>query len=81
MAMYHSWDSQNAWLRQIHTYNVFYVNGGTACAAGIGDGDWIWSSRRGRGALQGRAHAGRSSPAPCGPGTPSARRPARGTSP
>jgi NAD-dependent dihydropyrimidine dehydrogenase PreA subunit len=24
MAMYHSWDSQNAWLRQIHTHNYLY---------------------------------------------------------
>jgi anaerobic selenocysteine-containing dehydrogenase len=24
MAMYHSWDSQNAWLRQIHTYNYLF---------------------------------------------------------
>ena len=26
MAMYHSWDSQNAWLRQIHTHNYLFVN-------------------------------------------------------
>jgi anaerobic selenocysteine-containing dehydrogenase len=26
MAMYHSWDSQNAWLRQIHTHNYLHVN-------------------------------------------------------
>jgi anaerobic selenocysteine-containing dehydrogenase len=42
MAMYHSWDSQNAWLRQIHTYNYLYVNPKTAAAAGLADGDWIW---------------------------------------
>jgi anaerobic selenocysteine-containing dehydrogenase len=42
MAMYHSWDSQNAWLRQIHAHNVLHVNGSTARAAGIDDGDWIW---------------------------------------
>lgn len=42
MAMYHSWDSQNAWLRQIHTYNTLFVNSTTARAHGIGDGDWIW---------------------------------------
>ena len=42
MAMYHSWDSQNAWLRQIHTYNLLHVNTGTARAAGIADGDWVW---------------------------------------
>ena len=42
MAMYHSWDSQNAWLRQIHTYNYLYVNAATAKSSGIADGDWIW---------------------------------------
>jgi sulfite dehydrogenase (quinone) subunit SoeA len=42
MAMYHSWDSQNAWLRQIHTYNVLHINTQTARAAGIADGDWVW---------------------------------------
>ena len=35
MAMYHSWDSQNAWLRQIHNYNYMYVNAKTAETAGI----------------------------------------------
>ena len=42
MAMYHSWDSQNAWLRQIHTHNYLFVNTATARAQGIADGDWIW---------------------------------------
>ena len=42
MAMYHSWDSQNAWLRQIHTYNVLHINTQTARSAGIEDGDWVW---------------------------------------
>ncbi|GMQ87871.1 MAG: molybdopterin oxidoreductase family protein [Gammaproteobacteria bacterium] len=42
MAMYHSWDSQNAWLRQIHTYNFLHVNSKTARAAGIEDGAWMW---------------------------------------
>jgi len=42
MAMYHSWDSQNAWLRQIHAHNYLFVNPLTARAAGIDDGDWIW---------------------------------------
>ncbi|GAB4176633.1 MAG: molybdopterin oxidoreductase family protein [Rhodocyclaceae bacterium] len=51
MAMYHSWDSQNAWLRQIHAHNVLYVNARTAREAGIADGDWIrvesqWGSVR-----------------------------------
>jgi anaerobic selenocysteine-containing dehydrogenase len=42
MAMYHSWDSQNAWLRQIHTHNYLHVNPKTARAANIEDGGWIW---------------------------------------
>jgi len=42
MAMYHSWDSQNAWLRQIHTHNYLFVNPALAHAKGIDDGDWIW---------------------------------------
>ncbi|HEY4371709.1 MAG TPA: molybdopterin oxidoreductase family protein [Burkholderiales bacterium] len=42
MAMYHSWDSQNAWLRQIHSHNYLMVNPVTAQAAGIADGGWIW---------------------------------------
>ncbi|MBW4049381.1 MAG: molybdopterin-dependent oxidoreductase [Proteobacteria bacterium] len=42
MAMYHSWDSQNAWLRQIHGHNRLHVHPGTAQAAGIADGGWMW---------------------------------------
>jgi anaerobic selenocysteine-containing dehydrogenase len=42
MAMYHSWDSQNPWLRQIHAYNFLYVNSRTAREAGIADGAWMW---------------------------------------
>jgi anaerobic selenocysteine-containing dehydrogenase len=42
MAMYHSWDSQNAWLRQIHTHNYLFVNPRQARRSGISDGDWIW---------------------------------------
>jgi anaerobic selenocysteine-containing dehydrogenase len=42
MAMYHSWDSQNAWLRQIHSHNYLHVNPLTAKAAGILDGGWAW---------------------------------------
>jgi anaerobic selenocysteine-containing dehydrogenase len=42
MAMYHSWDSQNAWLRQIHSHNYLHVNPVTAQAAGILDGGWCW---------------------------------------
>ena len=43
MAMYHSWDSQNAWLRQIHAHNYLFVNPVTARAEGIEDGDWMWA--------------------------------------
>ncbi|WP_325049156.1 molybdopterin oxidoreductase family protein [Dongshaea marina] len=41
MAMYHSWDSQNAWLRQIHGENPLYIHPATAEHNGIRDGDWI----------------------------------------
>ena len=41
MAMYHSWDSQNAWLRQIHTHNYLFVNPAMARARGVADGGWI----------------------------------------
>ena len=42
MAMYHSWDSQNAWLRQIHSHNYLQVSPITAQKAGIADGGWCW---------------------------------------
>ena len=42
MAMYHSWDSQNAWLRQIHTQNRLYMNRAQAERMGIADGSWVW---------------------------------------
>jgi anaerobic selenocysteine-containing dehydrogenase len=42
MAMYHSWGSQNAWLRQIHGHNRLYINSARARALGIGDDDWVW---------------------------------------
>ncbi len=42
MAMYHSWDSQNAWLRQIHGYNTLFVHPSVGAAEGFDDGDWIW---------------------------------------
>jgi hypothetical protein len=40
--MYHAWDSQNAWLRQIHGENYLYVNSRTARENGIEDGAWIY---------------------------------------
>ena len=42
MAMYHSWGSQNAWLRQIHTSNRLYVNRTQAELEGLEDDDWVW---------------------------------------
>lgn len=40
MAMYHSWGSQNAWLRQIHGRNPLYVPTDVWEANGFEDGDW-----------------------------------------
>ena len=40
--LFRSWDSQNAWLRQIHSHNYLFVNPLTAKAQGIADDDWIW---------------------------------------
>jgi anaerobic selenocysteine-containing dehydrogenase len=42
MAMYHSWDSQNAWLRQIHSHNFLMVHPSTAQNASVADGGWMW---------------------------------------
>jgi anaerobic selenocysteine-containing dehydrogenase len=42
MAMYHSWGSQNAWLRQILGSNRLYMSRARAQAEGIADDDWIW---------------------------------------
>ncbi|MCB1384985.1 MAG: molybdopterin oxidoreductase family protein, partial [Nitratireductor sp.] len=41
-AMYHSWGSQNAWLRQIHGSNPMYVPQEVCDAAGLKEGDWAW---------------------------------------
>jgi anaerobic selenocysteine-containing dehydrogenase len=49
MAMYHSWGSQNAWLRQLHGENPLFVPAALGRALGIADGDWAWvTSRNGR---------------------------------
>lgn len=40
MAMYHSWGSQNAWLRQIHGRNPLYVSSEIWAQHGFQDGDW-----------------------------------------
>jgi anaerobic selenocysteine-containing dehydrogenase len=42
MAMYHSWGSQNAWLRQIHGRNHLYINRQTAKRLDLADDDWVW---------------------------------------
>jgi anaerobic selenocysteine-containing dehydrogenase len=55
MAMYHSWDSQNAWLRQIHAHNYLFINPRTAAASRIDDGAWLWvESQWGRVRCMGR---------------------------
>ena len=41
-AMYHSWGSQNAWLRQIHGTNPMYVPGEICDEVGLVDGDWAY---------------------------------------
>ncbi|MBO6562387.1 MAG: molybdopterin oxidoreductase family protein [Nisaea sp.] len=40
-AMYHSWGSQNAWLRQLHGKNPLFMNRERAESLGIADGDWV----------------------------------------
>ncbi len=40
MAMYHSWGSQNAWLRQIHGRNPLYLPTKLWEQNGFSDGDW-----------------------------------------
>jgi anaerobic selenocysteine-containing dehydrogenase len=42
MQMYHSWHSQNAWLRQILGANRLFVNRITARGLGLVDDDWVW---------------------------------------
>ncbi|PHR62983.1 MAG: formate dehydrogenase [Robiginitomaculum sp.] len=49
MHMYHSWGSQNAWLRQITSANKLHIHTDTAGELGIADEDWVWiESRHGR---------------------------------
>jgi sulfite dehydrogenase (quinone) subunit SoeA len=44
MHMYHSWGSQNAWLRQITNANRLFMSRTRAAALGIEDDDWVWIS-------------------------------------
>ena len=49
MFMYHSWDSQNAWLRQIMAHNYLYMNRQRGLDLGIEDLSWVWvESRNGK---------------------------------
>ncbi|MEP3264182.1 MAG: molybdopterin oxidoreductase family protein [Hyphomicrobiales bacterium] len=41
-AMYHSWGSQNPWLRQIHGTNPMYIPGEICDDVGLVDDDWAW---------------------------------------
>ncbi|MFQ5438199.1 MAG: molybdopterin oxidoreductase family protein [Paracoccaceae bacterium] len=48
MAMYHSWGTQNAWLRQIHGTNPLYVSGDVWARHNFTPGDWaLVTSRHG----------------------------------
>ncbi|WP_439650026.1 molybdopterin oxidoreductase family protein [Gymnodinialimonas mytili] len=40
MAMYHSWGTQNAWLRQLHGHNPLYMPTKLMRENGLKDGDW-----------------------------------------
>jgi len=49
MQMYHSWHSQNAWLRQILGNNRLFVNRALGRSLGLEEEDWVWlSSHHGR---------------------------------
>jgi sulfite dehydrogenase (quinone) subunit SoeA len=49
MHHYHSWGSQNAWLRQITAQNRLFMHRDTAAALKIADDDWVWiTSHSGR---------------------------------
>jgi anaerobic selenocysteine-containing dehydrogenase len=49
MQMYHSWHSQNAWLRQILGSNRLFVNRAVGRSLGLAEEDWVWlSSHHGR---------------------------------
>jgi len=49
MAMYHSWGTQNAWLRQIFNRNWLHMSRNKGGELGIKDGDWVYvTSHHGR---------------------------------
>ena len=41
-AMYHSWGTQNAWLRQIHTHTPMFVPEKICLDHDLKEGDWAW---------------------------------------
>ena len=49
MTHYHSWGSQNAWLRQLLNESPLFVNPSTAQKLNLKEGQWVWmESRQGR---------------------------------
>ncbi|MDE2261796.1 MAG: molybdopterin oxidoreductase family protein [Gammaproteobacteria bacterium] len=59
MAMYHSWGSHNAWLRQVMPENRIYLHRDLATELGIHDEDWVWvRSRNGAVRCQARTMTG-----------------------
>ena len=79
MMMYHSWDAQNAWLRQIIAENRLYMNRGTA--RGLGSDATTTGSGSNRITAGSAASSGPwkvARPIRSGPGTPSASRRAPG---
>ena len=78
MAMYHSWGSQNAWLRQIHGANWLYMSRTRAARSASPTTTGCGStSRIGRVKAQVKLMEG-VNPTRCGPGTRSASAPAPG---
>ncbi len=59
MAMYHSWGSHNAWLRQVLPENRIYLHHDLAARLGIRDEEWVWvRSRNGSLRCQARTMSG-----------------------
>jgi anaerobic selenocysteine-containing dehydrogenase len=59
MAMYHSWGSHNAWLRQVLPENRIYLHRELAASLGIRDEAWVWvRSRNGAVKCQARTMTG-----------------------
>ena len=80
-AMYHSWGSMNAWLRQIHTRNPLYVPGPICDELGLARRRLGVGDLASRHASRSRWRAAkRSTPTRSGPGTPSASARAPGAS-